>query len=561
MFGDNASTASTRRSWDGFLPSGIQGAGHDLAAALALAAVAVPEQMATARLAGAPASIGLFVFVAGSLGFFLLGTNRCMSVGADSTIAPIFAGSLAVFGASATPHYLALSAALALLTGFIVAAAGALRLGWIARLLSLPVITGFLAGIAIHIALSQLPSLLGLANTRSDVPGIVADVARNIALTNPFTLAIGLGVFAIIFACEKIDLRLPGALIAVVLAALSVWLFGLSGRGVPVLGEVQIAGIRPSLPNVTLDEIGQLIPIALIVALVVVIQTTATSRSFPDKDDTNGVNRDFVGVGFGNILSGLFGGFPANSSPPRTAIVSESGGESRFAGFCAALIVVAFLVFGLRLLVFVPEAALAGLLLFVAQRIFRINTIAKVATESIAEFGLLVATAAAIVVEPIATGVGIGIALSLLHGVWTATQTRAIEFEKVPGSTVWWPAGAPFKGETLPGIIVIGFQAPLFFLNAETLRNDLNAAVQRAPQPIHAIVLEASSVVELDFSGAQILYEIIRFWKDQHVDFYIARLESLRAQRALEKFGISALLGERHVFHSVDDAIRQIRAA
>jgi sulfate permease, SulP family len=293
----------------------------------------------------------------------------------------------------------------------------------------------------------------------------------------------------------------------------------------------------------------------------IVIQTAATSRSFPDEDDTNDVNRDFVGVGFGNILSGMFGGFPANSSPPRTAIVSESGGKSRFAGLCAGLIVAAFVVFGLRLLAFVPEAALAGLLLFVAQRIFRVDTITKVAMESVAEFALLVATAAAIVAVPIATGVAFGITLSLLHGVWTTTQTRAIEFEKVPGSTIWWPAGPDFKGETLPGIIVIGFQAPLFFLNAETLRKDLNAAVYRAQQPIHAIVLEASNIVELDFTGAQVLHEIIRFWKDRRVDFYIARLESLRTQRALEKFGISALLGEHRVFHSVDDAIRQARNA
>jgi len=342
-----------------------------------------------------------------------------------------------------------------------------------------------------------------------------------------------------------------------VLAAVSVWLFGLSGKGVAVLGQVQLSVIRPSLPDVTFDEIGRLIPIALIVALVIVIQTTVTSRSFPDEDDATGVNRDFIGVGFANILSGIFGGFPANSSPPRTAIVSESGGKSRFAGFCSALIVAAFLVFGLHLIAFVPEAALAALLLFVALRLFRIEMIAKVATESAGEFALLATTAAAIVAVPVATGVAIGIVLSLLHGVWTTTQVRAIEFEKVPGSTVWWPAAAPFKGETLPGILVIGFQAPLFFLNAETFRKDLNAAVERAPQPVHAIILEASSILELDFTGAQILGEIIQFWKDRRVDFYIARLESVRAQQALETFGILALLGEHRVFHSVDDAIRQ----
>jgi len=124
----------------GLLPASTQEMGHDLVAALAVAAVAIPEQIATARLAGMPATAGLLVFVVGSLGFYFLGSNRFLSVGADSTIAPIFAASLALLAASGTPHYMALCAMFALLVGSIVVAAGIFRMGWIARLLSVPVI-------------------------------------------------------------------------------------------------------------------------------------------------------------------------------------------------------------------------------------------------------------------------------------------------------------------------------------------------------------------------------------------------------------------------------------
>ena len=545
----------------GLLPSGSGQAGHDLVAALALAAVAIPEQMATARLAGIPAATGLLVFVAGSCGFFFLGSNRSLSVGADSTIAPIFAGSLALLAVSGAPHYLALAAALALMVGFIVAAAGVFRMGWIARLLSVPVITGFLAGIAIHIAVSQLPSLLGIANTHGDLLSTVSNLARNISHLNPITLAIGFAVFAITFLCEKIDIRLPGALIAIVLASVAVWLFGLTGHGVATLGIVPDSGLRAALPDVTYGNIVGLLPIALIISLVIMIQTAVTSRSFQDDADAKDVNRDLVGVGFGNILSGAFGGFPANSSPPRTAIVAESGGKSRLAGLCAAIVVGIFLIFGLRLLVTVPVTALAGLLLFIAQRIFRFDAMKTVAAQSSAEFALLLVTAAAIVATPIQTGVGIGIGLSLLHGVWTIAQTRAVEFEKVPGSTIWWPANPNIVGETDAGIVVVGFQAPLFFLNAETFRRTLEDVVRGAHQPVHAIILEASSLVEVDFSGAQALTALIRLWKSRGMDFYIARLESVRAQQALEAFGVIALLGQQRIFHSVDDTIKQIRSS
>ena len=559
MTGNGPWAIFRQRFWGSMLPSGAQEIGHDFVAALALAAIAIPEQMATARLAGLPAVAGLLVFVAGSFGFFLLGSNRSLSVGADSTIAPIFAGSLGLLALSNTPHYVALAAALAFLVGFIVAAGGAFRLGWIARLLSVPIITGFLAGIAIHIAVSQLPAFLGIETPSGDVLDTVSNLARNFGHLNPATLTIGMAVFAITFICEKIDIRLPGALVAIVLASLAVGWFGLASRHVAVLGFIQAGPVKAAFPIVTFADLGKLLPIAVIVSLVVMIQTAATSRSFQGDPDTVDVNRDLIGVGFGNILSGIFGGFPVNSSPPRTAIVAESGGKSRFAGLCAAAIVLAFLVFGLGLLTTVPVAALAGLLLFVAQRIFRFKTIKEVATQSRAEFALLLITAAAIVVTPIEMGVAIGIILSLLHGVWTITQTRAVLFERLPGSTVWWPASPHFAGETLGGIAVVGFQAPLFFLNAETFRRSIDDAVRSAPQPVHAIILEASSIVEVDFSGAQILAALIRSWRERGVDFYISRLESVRAQKALEDFGVMALLGQQRVFHSVDDALKQIR--
>jgi SulP family sulfate permease len=541
----------------GGLPASLPDAGHDLAAALALAAVAIPEQIATARLAGMPPAVGLMVFIAASFGFFVLGRNRYLSAGADSTIAPIFAAGLTTTAfVGTTVHYPALVALLALLVGVIVFAAGALRLGWIARLLSVPVIIGFLAGISIHILISQLPALFGVAAGQGTLINEVSQLLRNIARPNLLTILIGLGVFAATISCEKIDVRIPGALIAMVVATFCVWLFGLDHKGVAVLGVMVPVQFRPSMPSISLAELGQILPLSLIVALVVIIQTAAVSKSFPCEADD--VNRDLVGVGLGNLISAIFGGFPVNSSPPRTAIVSESGGTSRFAGLCAAIAIGFFLIFGLGLLAYVPEAALAGLLLFVAQRIFRFDVMRTVASQSPAEFALLAATAVAIIIMPIDVGVGFGIALSLLHGVWTITQTRTIIFHQVPGTTIWWPAHPGFTGQTRPGVVVVGFQAPLFFLNAETFRKTFDSAVESAQCPVHTIILEASSIMEIDYSGAQILEALIRCWRDRGVSIYIARLESLRAQRAFEKFGILELIGEQRIFHSVDDAMKQI---
>ncbi|MGD0144770.1 MAG: SulP family inorganic anion transporter, partial [Rhizomicrobium sp.] len=177
---------------------------RDIAVGLTLAAIAIPEQMANARLAGFTPEIGLYAFAAGSLAFAVLGANRVLSAGADSTIAPIFAGSLVLLAAAGSPHYAALAAALALAVGLVLIGAGLARMGWVANLLSEPVTTGFLAGIAIHIAASQLPALLALPGGDGNVLQRLVHLGANVASANPWTVLLGLGVLAATFATEKL---------------------------------------------------------------------------------------------------------------------------------------------------------------------------------------------------------------------------------------------------------------------------------------------------------------------------------------------------------------------
>src|ERR1700678_1492986 len=209
---------------------------RDLVAGLTLAAIAIPTQMATARLGGFAPEIGFFAFLAGTLAFAVFGNSRFLSCGADSTITPIFAGALALLAAGASANYAALSAALAVMVGLVLVAGGIFRLGWVADLLSVPVTTGFLAGIAAHILLSQLPSVLGLPAPDGTMLQRIAILTGHLNQTNPFTLVIGLGVLAIIAISEWIDVRIPGASIGLGLATAAAVLTGIEGRGVTVLG-------------------------------------------------------------------------------------------------------------------------------------------------------------------------------------------------------------------------------------------------------------------------------------------------------------------------------------
>jgi MFS superfamily sulfate permease-like transporter len=290
------------------------------------------------------------------------------------------------------------------------------------------------------------------------------------------------------------------------------------------------------------------------------VQTAATTRSFlSDPDQPADVDHDFLGVGAGSFLAGLFGAFPVNASPPRTGIVAETGGRSQLSSLIAAGIVLLLLAFGASLLAHVPNAALGGVLLFVALRIIRLAQIARVYRQSRGEFLLIAATAAAIVVLPIEQGVALGIALSLLHGIWSTTRTHLVLFERVAGTTVWWPAHPRIAGETIDDVAVLGFQAPLSFLNAATFRADMQAILQTRTSRL--LVLEAGGIPEIDFTAAQALLDLIKACNERGVIFAVARLESLRAQAAFERFGLYDALPRDRVFRSVDEAVRKLAPA
>ncbi|HVI63546.1 MAG TPA: SulP family inorganic anion transporter [Bradyrhizobium sp.] len=544
------------RSLDGYRVGYLP---NDLIAGLTLAAIAIPEQMATARLGGFAPQIGFFAFIAGSIGFAMLGGNRFLSCGADSTITPIFAGGLAAVAAAGSSDYQALAIALALMVGVMTIAAGLFRLGGIANLLSVPVTVGFLAGISVHILVSQMPGVLGLPSPRGPTLQRIAELAAHVGDANIFTVCIGFGVLAVVAICEAVNARIPGALIGLVAATLAVIAADLERKGVAVVGTVPAALPKPTLPDLAPERWVRLIPLGLLVTVVVMVQTAATTRAFlSDPDRPADVDRDFLGVGVGSLLAGLFGAFAVDASPPRTGIVSETGGKSQLSGLFAAAILLALIAFGATLLKHVPDAALGGVLLFVALRIIRFRQIAMIWRQSMAEFLLIVATAAAIIMLPIEQGVGIGIILSLLHGIWSTTRARLVRFERVPGTTIWWPTNPHVKGERLPNVTVVGLQAPLSFLNASGFQSDALDVVKSEKPKL--LVLEASGMPEIDFTAAQNLIDLIRECGSRGITVAVARLESLRAQEAFERFRLYDVLPRDRVFHSVAEAVAALAA-
>ena len=216
----------------------------DALAGLTLVAIAVPEQMATAHLANMPAVTGFYAFMAGSLLFALFGRHPRMSVGADSTIAPVFAAGVATLAVTGSATYVHLVSATALVVGGLLLVAGLLRLGWIADFFPLPVVTGVLAGIGVEIFVKQVPTVLGLPGGGTTTIGRVRTVVNQLGKFNGWSLAIAAGVLAIVVLGEKIDRKGPGPLSASLGRRCSSARRDLPSHGVHVVGAVQCRAAR-----------------------------------------------------------------------------------------------------------------------------------------------------------------------------------------------------------------------------------------------------------------------------------------------------------------------------
>ncbi len=532
---------------------------HDCAAGLLLTAIAVPEQIATARLAGMPAEAGLIAFVAASIGFVFVGSNRFLSVGANSTIAPIFAGGLATLAASGGADYQALAAALAVMVGTILLLAALFRAGWIADLLSMPVTTGFLAGIAVHIMLSELPGLLGVPSGGPALSAEALSLIHNAAAINPYALALGFSACAATILTERFAPRWPGALFAVLLGSGAVYLFHLQGAGLVMMGSLPGLALHGlAVRNLSPDNLMRLVPLALILAVICMMQTATVVRSFTqDEDLLAEVTPNYAGVGLGCILSGLAGAFPVDASPPRTAAVVEGGGRSQATSLISAAIIVLLLCVGGPLFRVVPQPALAGILIAIAIRLFRMNEILRIARQGGAEIYLVALSAILVIVLPIEIGMLASIALSLLQSIYGLARPLSVELTHVPGTTVWWPPTPGERQERVPGVVVFAVGAPVNFTNALFICRELERMIAKAPEPPRLVVLEASGVVEIDYTGARLLVATIASLRRRGIVVALARLAADKARNAAERTGLVASIGEDRVFHTVDEAVKQ----
>jgi sulfate permease, SulP family len=343
-------------------------------------------------------------------------------------------------------------------------------------------------------------------------------------------------------------------------AGVVVALFHLQTRGVTLMGALSIALPQvaiPSLPGT--EELGHLVPLALVVAMVCIMQTSAVASTFPSETARpDNVSRDFAGVGAGGIVAGLIGSFPVDSSPPSTAIVVESGGHSQIASITAVVLTIGLAVLAAGLMAYVPHAALSGILVYIALKIFRLDEMIRIYRRGGWEILLVAASGGLVVALPIESGMLLAIVLSFVHSLYAVARPYCAELARVPGSTVWWPPSRDEQSEHVSGVLVFTTAAPLTFTNAQYICDQMMAALANAEVSVKLLVIEASGMTDIDYTGSQILQQTIATLRSRSIEVAIARLSDKQAQVEASRTGLVAALGPDRVFKSVEEAVRRI---
>lgn len=482
----------------------------DVTAGLTVAVMLIPQGMAYAALAGMPPITGLYAAIVGIAVYAVLGTSGSLAVGPVAITSLLTVEGLAGVVTPGDPSYPAIAALLALMVGAVLLVLGALRLGVLVNLLSHPVISGFTSGAAIVIALSQVGQLLGLDLGRPDgTIETIRAVADAIDGVNVATVVLAAAAIAVLVGGKRSARRWPTALIVVVLGTLATWGFGLDDEGVAVLGDVPSGFPAPAVPEVRGELLGDLLPVALTIAVVAFAEGISVAKAIGRKTrEVVDADQELIATGAANVAAGAFSGFPIAGGFSRTAVNHDAGARTPLASLVTAVVLAIAVLWMTPLFTYLPKAVLAAIVVVAVLGLVDVAEARHTFRISRPDGAALAVTFLVTLLVGVEPGLVAGIVFSLAAFVWRTSAPHATELGRVEGTTEYrnvdrWPTS------TSAEVAILRIDAPLFFANVRRLDEHVQALLATRPEA-RAIVLDASAITDIDASGVHALRELDR---------------------------------------------------
>jgi SulP family sulfate permease len=525
----------------------------DLIAGVTVAVILLPQAMAYAMMAELPPQMGIYTAIIGAVIGALWGSSNQLQTGPTNAASLLVLSILLPLVLPGTPAYLVAAGMLAFLVGVIRTGMGIARLGLLINFVSDSVIIGFTAGAGVLIFFNQLRNLMRLS-----VPStpLLADTMHNLAThinkVHWISLALGVGVIFIILLLRRINPRIPGSLIGIILAAAVVSFFNLDQKGVLVIGELP-RGLPPVtlLPVLDLDLVAKLSTGALAIAAIGLIEAMSIARSIAGQTGQRlDSNQEFIGQGLASMVSGFTSGYTCSGSFTRSAVNFQTGGKTPVSNVFSGLFVLfALFAFG-SVAAYIPLTALAGVLIVVSLNLVNIKEMVIIWRGAIGDRMIMVVTLLATLTLPLTFAVLAGILMSLAAYLLRTSTPRVRNV--VPDSDYKFLVERPGMPEC-PQLSVIEVLGDLYF-GAVNHIEDFILSHQEANPSQRFLLLRILGVEQFDISGVHALERIVKTYRERNGDVYFSRIR-IPTMEVMQTTGFVKFLGEDHFFTRDDDVI------
>jgi len=513
----------------------------DLLAGLSIAGLLLPEAVAYSGVAQLPPQAGVIALFAGLLCYGLIGRSRFAIVTATSSSAAVLASATLTVAGSDLAQRVGLASILVVGAGIAFTLAGSLRLGAMSNLIARPVLRGYAFGLALVIAVKQWPHLVDMHTQTVDFFPLVAEIVRRYAAWQAPSLGCGLGALAGLFGLERLA-RVPGALVVMVASIVaSSWL---AAHGVALIGPIHLALGMPAFAPPSGAGWLPLSEFALALMFILYAESYGSIRTFALKtDDEVQPNRDLLALGAGT---------PVGAGYSATAANAAAGAQSRYAGLFAAGIVLVLVLLFLRWIERIPEPVLAAIVIHAVSKSLRISVFSNYFRWQQDRL-VVVAAVLAVMTFGVLNGLLAAIAFSLALLLKSLASPRLSVLGRV-GAHDYVSVERFANAETVPGMLVLRPEEPLFFANAEPLLAQARERVLTAPDT-RLVVLSLEESPDLDSTALEALEEFCSWLSARGVEFRVARLKE-QAREALVRAKLWHLPTATLDYSSVDDAVR-----
>jgi len=545
---------------------------NDLIAAVIVTIMLIPQSLAYALLAGLPPEAGIYASIAPIILYAIFGTSRALAVGPVAVVSLLTASAIGQVAEQGTAGYAVAALTLAFLSGGFLVLLGLLRLGFLANFLSHPVISGFITASGILIATSQLKHILGVSAHGHTLPVMLGSIFEHLDQVNWITVFIGLTATGFLFWVRKglkplmkslgasallADVTTKaGPVAAVVATTVAVWLFGLDGAGVKIVGDVPQSLPPLTMPGLSPDLVQALLIPAILISVIGFVESVSVAQTLAAKKRQRiNPDQELIGLGAANIGAAFTGGYPVTGGFSRSVVNYDAGAETPAAGAYTAVGLAIAAMALTPLVYYLPNATLAATIIVAVLSLVDFSILKKTWRYSKSDFIAVAATILLTLGMGVEIGVASGVILSVLLHLFKTSRPHVAEVGLVPGTQHFRNVNR-HAVETDPEVLTLRVDESLYFINARFLEEMVQERVADGCAIKH-VILMFSAVNEVDFSALESLEAINLRLKDMGVGLHLSEVKGPVMDRLRQSHLLDELNGQ--IFLSQFDAWRALQ--